>query len=79
MIETRPFDPTWHAPRTVAGGGRCSWHGVRTCDKAPVVSFQDPSGGRQSACERAVAELLARGLIKRPPDYDLWRRHASGW
>ena len=78
MFVTRPFDPAWHAPHTVAAGGRCSWHGVRTCDKRAVVSFHDASGDRQSACERAVAELLARGLMKRPPDYDLWHRHMTG-
>ena len=78
MIVTRPYDPSWHGPSTVARGGRCSWHGVRTCDKLPVVSFLDESGDRQSGCERAVAELVARGLMKRPPDYDLWRRHVTG-
>jgi len=75
MIVTRPYDPSWHAPGTVARSGRCSWHGVKACEKPPVVSFHDASGDRQSGCERAVAELLARGLMKRPPDYDLWRRH----
>lgn len=53
------FDASFHSPASLAGQGRCSWHG-RTCHQAPVISFKDLQGRRQSGCQRAVEELTSR-------------------
>ena len=71
MFQTRPFDPSWHAPSSAARRGHCSWHGPVSCGGAPVVSFLDDFGYRQSGCARALEELRGRGLVdeQRDPDF----------
>jgi hypothetical protein len=64
-----PYDPDLHDRDTVAGRGRCSWHGAEGatesgCDGEPVVSFQDRHGGWQSGCQRALEDLVQREEIQ---------------
>lgn len=64
-INARAFDASLHSSSSLAGQGRCSWHG-RTCQQVPVISFEDPQGRRQSGCHRAVEEFASRGELAGP-------------
>jgi hypothetical protein len=63
---SHPYDKGHHLPGSVAARGRCSQHGVDSCEEEPVVSFQDRHGRWQSGCHRALKELTARGEISPP-------------
>jgi len=69
MNPSFPFDPDLHRPGSVAGSGRCSWHGAEGagdvgCDGEAVVSFQDRHGEWQSGCQRALEDLVTREEIQ---------------
>jgi hypothetical protein len=69
MNQSVSFDPDLHHPDSVAGRGRCSWHGAEGeeeagCQSEPVVSFQDRHGRWQSGCQRALEDLVSRGEIQ---------------
>lgn len=66
MYDSQPYDPSFHSPTSKAAAGRCSQHGQDTCTELPVVSFLDRHGRRQSGCQRALDELVARGEITPP-------------
>jgi hypothetical protein len=66
MNEARPYDPTFHGAGSVVAEGHCSQHGVDSCEDAPVISFLDGHGRRQSGCQRALDELVAREEISPP-------------
>jgi hypothetical protein len=66
MNPSRPYERAYHGPGSVAAQGRCSQHGVDSCEEEPVVSFQDRHGRWQSGCQRALTELTARGEITPP-------------
>lgn len=63
MHESYPYDAKYHRAGSVAARGRCSQHGVDSCEEPPVVSFQDRHDRWQSGCARALQELTARGEI----------------
>jgi hypothetical protein len=58
-----PFDPGFHRTGSVAASGHCSQHGVRSCSEEPIISFIDQHSRRQSGCQRAMDELIAREEI----------------
>jgi hypothetical protein len=69
MNPSYPFDPDLHRPGSVAGQGRCSWHGAdgtaeAGCTGEPVVSFQDGQGQWQSGCQQALDDLVTREEIQ---------------
>lgn len=66
MNPWHPYGSAFHRPGSVAAQGRCSQHGVDSCEQEPVVSFQDRHGRWQSGCQRALEELTARGEISPP-------------
>ena len=70
MNELRPYDAAFHDTNSIAAGGRCSQHGVDSCDATPVISFVDVHNRRQSGCSRAARELLDRGEIPAAPWLD---------
>ena len=66
MNQSFPYDAQYHQPSSLAASGRCSQHGVDTCDQTAVISFRDKHDRRQSGCNRALRELVARGEISAP-------------
>jgi hypothetical protein len=69
MSPAYPYDPKFHDPSSVAGSGRCSYHGPDgaaggACAGEAVVSFQDRQGRWQSGCSVALEELVERGEIE---------------
>ena len=70
MHESFPYDARYHRPTSVAAAGRCSQHGVDSCQETPIMSFQDRHNRWQSGCQRALKELVARGEISPPARQD---------
>ena len=69
---SQTFDPSLHAPGSIAADGGCSYHreddgpapGEVRCAGEAVVSFEDGSGAWQSGCRLALEELVERGEIE---------------
>ena len=66
--ESFPYEARYHRPSSVAAAGRCSQHGVDSCEETPIISFQDRHNRWQSGCQRALDELVARGEIAPPTE-----------